>query len=117
MSTTAEMERTWTSVGSDHNGDDSKRARLAAIFDRLEWQELKPDTVEAMMPALGIRAAIEELRIPKVSHYAISNELAPYGLYAIRGHYKNGRADIFLCDEGSSMVVLASDFYPEGGAA
>ncbi len=117
MTTTTEMQRTWTSVGSEHNADDSKRARLAAMFDRLEWQELKPDTVEAMMPALGIRAAIKELRIPKVSHYAISRELAPYGLYGIRGHFTNGQAEVYLCDEGSRMVVLASDFHPIGGAS
>jgi hypothetical protein len=112
------MERNWTSVGAEHNGTDSQRVRLAAMFDRLEWKPIVAGEQVAMMPALGIRAAIDELRIPKASHYAISNEMAPYGLYGIWGHYKNGCAEVYVCDEGTRLVVLASDFHPnnDGGA-
>lgn len=66
------------------------------------------------MPALGIKTAVRELRIPQVTHYAISNELAPYGLYAVEGHYINGTARAYICDEGSHLVPLCSDFWPTG---
>jgi hypothetical protein len=110
--TAAPMVRTWTNVGILHSETPELRARLEGMFDRLPWKRYTPGAEEAMMPALGIRAAINELRIPRVSHYAISNELAPYGLYAIRGHFLNGRVDVYLVDEGSSLVVLASDHWP-----
>lgn len=115
-SSIAPMARTWTKVGAHHS--DGHEKRLAAILAALDWRELKPvGNSEAIMPALGIMAAIRELRLPKVSHYAISHELAPYGLYGIRAHYKNGRADVYVVDEGSQLVVLASDFYPKAEVA
>jgi hypothetical protein len=84
------------------------------MFDRLEWQELFPAGVTmAMMPGEAIKAAIAELRLPKVSHVATSNEMAPYGLIGIRAHYKNGTANVYLVDEGCQIVVLCSDFYPK----
>ena len=104
------MTRPWPRIGTPHS--QHHEARLGAIFARLAWHPLTPETEEAAMPALGIRAAIRELRLPKVSHYAIGHELAPYGLYGIRAHYRNGTAEVYLVDEGSQMLVLASDFSP-----
>jgi len=112
MTTTQVMERSWTDKGVEHNGTPEQKEQLAGMFDRLEWLDTSQGLTMAMMPGEGIKAAIEELRIPKVSHVADSHEMAPYGLYGIRGHFSNGRADVYLCDEGSSLVVLASDFYP-----
>jgi len=106
------MQRTWTSVGHDHNGTEDQRARLAGMFSRLSWQEFVVGMEMPMMQGLGIQAAIKELRLPKVSHIADSNEMAPYGLYGIRCHYRNGMAQVYICDEGSQLVVLASDFEP-----
>ena len=110
--TTQVTERTWTNVGIDYNSTPELKVKLAGMFDRLEWLDVSEGITMGMMPGEGIKAAIEELKIPKVSHVATSNEMAPYGLYGIRGHFSNGRADVYLCDEGSSLVVLASDFYP-----
>lgn len=112
----APMVRTWTKVGEEHSR--GNEARLGRILDGLEWKEIQPaGNTEAMMPALGIMSAIRELKLPRVTHYAISNQLAPFGFYGIRAHYKNGRADVYVVDEGSQLVPLASDFYGQGGAA
>jgi len=105
------MQRKWTTIGKDHNGTPEARRLLAGMFDRLDWKALPQNDVP-MMPGEGIKIAIQELRIPNVNAVAWSNELGPYGLYGIRGRYKNGRADVFICDEGSVLVVLATDFYP-----
>lgn len=107
------MERTWTKTGAEHT--DGKHDALADAFDALEWQALPIEC--AMMPGEGIKHAIRSFRIPKVSHVAISHELAPYGLYGIRGHYPNGSAQIYILDRGSDIVTLASDFEPKGVTA
>lgn len=104
------MERNWTTTGAAYNGTDEQRERLGRIFDSLQWQEI-PCTLP-MMQGEAIKAAIRELRLPKASHVADSHELAPYGLVAIRCHYKNGDAQVYILDEGVRLVVLASDFWP-----
>jgi hypothetical protein len=113
--------RTWTKVGEDLVGspiDDETildRGAVCRAIDRLQWMEIpKEGTLEvAMMPGLGIKESIKELRIPKVSHIAISSALAPYGFYGIRAHYKNGDAEIFLIDVGSNITPVCTDFTPK----
>ena len=103
------MQRTWTAVGQEHS--DGKHDELGEMFERLEWREI-PCTM-AMMPGDAIKAAITQLRIPKVSHVACSNELAPYGLEGIIGHYRGGTVKIYLIDTGTEVLPLASDFIPD----
>jgi hypothetical protein len=115
------MRRTWTKVGEELVGssmDDSTvlaRGIVERAIANLEWLEIPKDGKLELpaMPALGISAAIEDLKIPKVSHVATSPDLAPYGFYGIRGHYSNGDAEIFLVDSGSKMTVICSDFTPK----
>lgn len=105
------MTRTWTRIGEAHSQD--QHAQLGAILDGLTWRAIPPGGAEvAAMPGLAMRAAIRELRLPQVSHYAISHDLAPYGLYGLRAHYQDGTANVYLVDDGSQTVVVASDFYP-----
>ena len=58
-----------------------------------------------------MKEVIKELRIPKVSHVAYSHEMAPYGLMGVKAHYKNGDANVFMVDEGSNIVIIATDFF------
>ena len=85
------MSMTWTKVGEKETrnaeGDDLRPAIEAAIR-RLPWQAV-PCTL-GMMPGMAIQEAVKAFRIPKVSHVAVSHELAPLGLYGVRGHYSNG---------------------------
>lgn len=101
------MERTWTQVGEEET--QGKRTRYARMIERLKWQALPLKKV-GMMPAECIKTAIRELRLPKVSHIAITNEAAPYGLYGIRAHYSNGMAQVYILDRGSDALPIASDF-------
>ena len=100
------MERTWTEVGKEHTKN--KQEEVAAMIDRLEWQSI-PCTMP-MGPGEGLKSVIKELRIPKVSHVAFSHEMAPYGLMGVKAHYKNGDANVYMVDEGSNIVIIASDF-------
>ncbi len=76
--------------------------------DQMEWQELLPPPGLSlpMMPGEAIKATIRQLRLPEVSHVAISNQMAPYGLYGIRCRYTDGPAEIFLLDIGTETLVL-----------
>ena len=113
------MNRTWTEVGAPlvgtrlEDGIELTQDTVAEIIDHLDWQEAHPGMDLPAVPGLGIAQCIRELRIPKVSHIAVSNELAPYGLYGIRGHYTNGHADVFVVDRGSDLIPVCSDFYPK----
>jgi hypothetical protein len=106
------MNRTWTETGKKEGFD---RTRVEAAIRLMNWREIpKGGSVEVpMMPGDGIKAAIQQLRIPKVSHIAWSSELAPYGFYAIRGHYSNGSAEIYIADMGTHLTPLCSDFHPK----
>ncbi len=112
----AGVQRNWTEVGREHT--DGNREFIGEFFDRMQWQELGTGGIEApMMPGEGIKSMIRELRIPKVSRVAWSNDMAPYGLYGVEGNYTNGQARVYAVDEGSRLVVLCSDFWPKEGAA
>lgn len=100
------MTRTWTEVGKNHT--DNKQGKIGAMLDRLEWHSL-PYTMGAM-PGMGIKEAIKQLKLPKVSHVSCSHELAPYGLLGVKAHYKNGDVKVYLVDEGIGLVVIATDF-------
>jgi len=101
----------YTKTGAEHNGTDKQKEKLARTIKGLEWLEM-PKAGESlslpMMPGEGIKAMIKEFRIPKVSHIAISHEMAPYGFYGIRGHYKNADVDIFVIDEGTLLVPVVN---------
>lgn len=104
------MQRTFTTIGKDYNRE-SVRSRLVNVINSIEWQSLPCEL--GMMPGEGIKQTIKQFRIPKVSHVAVSSDLAPYGLYGIRGYYKNGMAELFVVDAGSEIVPVVSDFYPK----
>lgn len=114
------MKRTWTTVGTQIVGAELEDRESVIDKDTVEqaigtvnWREIPKDGhLEApMMPGEGIKAAIQTLRIPKVSHVAWSNELAPYGFYGVRGHYKNGQAEVYMVDTGTSIIPVCSDFH------
>lgn len=86
--------------------------------ENMEWQQLLPPPGLSLpaMPGMAIKAAIQQLRLPRVSHVAISNEMAPYGLYGIRCHYSNGTGEIFLLDIGTQTLVLCHRLLDESTA-
>lgn len=122
--TTTDYTRTWTQVGAAdvigkrlEGGGRVTRPAVERAIEALSWIDV-PESDElslSMIPGEGIKAAIKELRIPKVTQIAISHDLAPYGLYAIEGNYKNGRAVVYVVDLGSNLIPVASDFYPKEG--
>lgn len=110
------MNINWTQTGVPIMQDEGiSQEHVQRVIDSLEWQEIpKAGSLSLPMgPGLAIKAAIKEFQMPKVSHVAVANDLAPYGFYGIRAHYSNGDADVFVLDLGTELVTLRSDFTPK----
>jgi len=105
------MRIDWMKNANEHNGTDQQKATIQKAAADLEWLAMpkKGESLSLpMMPGEGIKAAIVELKIPKVSHIAIGNDLAPYGFYGIRASYKNADVEVFLIDAGTYMAPLCA---------
>lgn len=109
--------RTWLEIGKKHTGKDSKRQKIDQAIEELDWMQVPgkndPPLRVGMMPGENIKEIIQQLRMPNVSAVAISSELAPCGLYGIEANYVNGRARLYVLDEGHACTPLASDFWPK----
>lgn len=101
------MRIDWTETGKEHS--EGNRDKIKTVISRMVWHKMA-DMVGvqvAMMPGEGIKAAIKEFGIPKVSAISYDcHEMAPYGFYGIEGNYKNAKVQIFIMDEGASMVPV-----------
>ena len=106
MEATAQNKIDWFSVGLEYR--EGREERVLGILQNVNWLEAVEGLEVAMMPGEGIKAAIKEFKIPRVSHIAISHEFAPYGLYGIRGHYKGKEIDIFMVDTGTCLTPIAA---------
>jgi len=97
----------WTKIGAEYNATDEQKAKILEYVERFDWLKVESGLEVAMMPGMDIMAAIEQLSLPKVSHVAISNDMAPCALYGIRCHYRQGEVDVLLIDEGHQLIPLA----------
>jgi hypothetical protein len=111
--------RDWTQVGKEagYSGTEEADAKISAAIERLQWLEVESNREVPAMPGMAINEAIKQLRMPKVTHYAISNELAPYGFVGIRAHYINGTVQAYLVDAGDVVTPVCMDFEPVAEAA
>lgn len=116
---TVTPRRDWMSVGARYTTPE-RRAQVERTISRLEWREFTDGMSLPMCPGLGIEAAIKELRLPKVSAIAYNGALsfpAPDdeseypGLYGIEANYKNGRARVYIVDNGCELLPIAADFW------
>jgi len=115
--------RDWTQIGRAYyepataegiEGEGAAtREKVAAALDAMDWQPVPCEV--AFMPGEAIKAMVRECRIPRVSHVAISHDLAPCGLVAVFGHYKNADVKVYAVDKGTSTVILAMDVYEKAG--
>jgi hypothetical protein len=108
----ATVKRNWTQVGVNYSH--GKRPMISKAIDHMKWQVVLCDM--AFAPGEGIKVAIQQFKIPKVSQVAFSQELAPYGLLGIQGHYKNGVARIYILDAGERLIPICSDIYRKEGS-
>jgi hypothetical protein len=102
----------WTDIskelkfeGSDET-EEEKQARIIRAIEFMEWHNLGESI--GMMQGMGINSAIRAYRIPKVSRVGESWALAPYGLYAITGHWADGTRTIYFIDDGLALTPVGS---------
>jgi hypothetical protein len=114
MTTTIAPERDWLNIGEEFA---PYREQIEQQIAELTWQSPPPEQL-AMMPALGIKACIEQLKIPKVSGVAIDGlvdvpdppeGMAHYSLYGIQGSYAQGLARVYVLDSGIDITPLCVD--------
>lgn len=101
--------RTYTNVGSK----EANQSEIDRAINTLNW--IKPEGMQPMAQALAIKEVIQECKIPKVRAIAIHGHIVSasspyYGFYGIKAQYKNGRAIIYMMDNGCEVIILASDF-------
>jgi hypothetical protein len=118
------VERTITNVGARYTAGD-RLAQVEEQIEALEWHELPDDGALSapFMPGEAIKAAIAQLRLPKVSRIAWNGALAFHddpeqdgeypGLCGIEANYRNGRARVYIVDNGTEILPVVSDFWPK----
>jgi hypothetical protein len=106
------MKRTWTKIAAK-DFTDGNHPKYEHLFNKLKWEKWEIGKSLPFVPRTAIKIAVKELKIPRVTHYAISRDMVPYNLYGIRGLFSNGIVKAYILDTGDSAVVLATDFYPK----
>jgi len=102
----------WTSSGKQYT--EGKEAELIEAFQRVEWHYLDEGKKEGLMPAMAINEIIRQMN-RKPTRYAISREVAPYGLLGVEFEYKDAIVKSYWIDDGGLAVCLASEpEYKEG---
>ena len=92
------------------------QADINAGIAGLKWEETSKNMQLPFMQGMGIKAAIKEFKIPKISHVAYQGgvvcrgkaETFTAGLYGLRAHYANGTREIYLADDGLSITPVAA---------
>ncbi len=100
------MAMNWTNAGKQYTG--GKEAELTEAFQRVEWHSVDVKRTVGLMPAMAIQEIIRQMN-RKPTRYAISREVAPYGLLGVEFEYKDAIVKSFWIDDGVNAVCLASE--------
>ncbi len=96
----------WTNVGKEYT--EGKEEELTEAFNRVEWVSVDDKRTVGLMPAMAIEEIINQMNA-KPLRYAISHEVAPYGLLGVEFEYKNAIVKSFWIDDGCNAICLASE--------
>lgn len=87
--------------------EDERRARIIKAIEFMEWH--RPGDSVGMSQGMAINTAVKEFKIPRPSRFGISSGLAPYGLYAIVGTWKDGLRAVYFVDDGCSLTPVGTE--------
>ncbi len=96
----------WTNVGKQYT--EGKEEELTEAFNRVEWREFSEGRKEGLMPAMAIQTIIDQMN-RKPLRYAISHDVAPYGLLGVEFEYKDAIVKSYWIDDGCNAICLASE--------
>ncbi|GMU20597.1 MAG: hypothetical protein AMXMBFR13_06940 [Phycisphaerae bacterium] len=97
----------FTTVGRPYT--EGREQQIVAMCDAMQWREIPRDGSRlelGMMPAMAIKSAIQQCGLVNVTHVAVAEALAPYGLLGIRCHNGPESVEAFLVDAGDEVVVV-----------
>ncbi len=96
----------WTTAGKQYT--EGKEDELTEAFKRVEWHSVDIGRTVGLMPAMAIEEIIRQMN-RKPLRYAISRDVAPYGLLGVEFEYKNAIVKSFWIDDGYNAICLASE--------
>lgn len=96
----------WTNVGKQYT--EGKEEELTEAFNRVEWISVDDKRTVGLMPSMAIEEIINQMNV-KPLRYAISHEVAPYGLLGVEFEYKDAIVKSNWIDESVNAVCLASE--------
>jgi len=103
------MKRTFTEVGK-RNGYEQEEIEQA--IKNVEWEDFRKTDLP-FCQGEALKSVISQCNIPlskivKMSlHGVIKNT---HGFYALEVNYSNGKAYIYIADNGCEICIVASDF-------
>lgn len=115
------VARDWMNIGAEFTGEEHRgRERVEEQIAALTWTDVPQDgspVSVAFMPGEAIKAAIAELRLPKVQRIAINGylqwpdgpETAHFSIYGIECLYRDYRVRLYVLDSGTGLTPLAAD--------
>ena len=96
-------------TGKEYTETEEQRTRLTVAISEIKWHPFKPGVHLPAMPGLAIKEVIKKLHIPKVSMVGYGHGLAPYGLIAVMGTWKDGAHIIYWLDTGTGIKPIAEE--------
>lgn len=106
------MQINWSNIGKDYNGTDQQKADIQRAIDRLEWLPIPVKNLP-FSQGKAIAIAIDELRLPNVSHLAYSHDIDKGSFLGIKCNYRAGPVYVYFLDIGTEAVVLRHDVVNE----
>jgi hypothetical protein len=104
------MRVSFTKVGAEYTS--GREDQISQAVQRAQWHPIPYKM--SFSGGEGLKAAIKEFRIPKVSHAAdyydfvsgIPHPEGEFGLLGVRGHYTNGVVDVIFVDFGIGLCPV-----------
>jgi hypothetical protein len=103
----------WFKIGREfYDGKPMEKARIKTTAKEIDWLQVPPRNAPPlnlpMMAGMGINEVIKNFKIPKVSAVAVTNELAPFVFYGVRGCYQGEVVELFFIDSGTHLTPVCA---------
>lgn len=104
------MTRTYTEVGKE----EYTQEEIEESIKQIRWEDFRKTNLPFSQGEC-LKNIIKECNIPlsKINKMSLHGAIKDsHGFYALDVNYKNGKAYIYIADNGCSSCVVASDFIP-----
>lgn len=103
------MQRTYTEVGKN---DNYTQQEIEQSINKIKWVPFRRDNLP-FCQGEAIKAVVSQCNVPlsKIRNMSLHGTIkGTHGFYSLEVDYKNGKAFLYIADNGCSCCVVASDF-------